>query len=141
MPGAQTHEYWYTALIAVGYGLMLPAIAVLHPRHTAVRQSGAYLGTIAGIAVVTVGLGGSVDTDLRPAALLVLGIWWWTMGKMWVQTAVMSRRMGLATAAFGVIAILGAFLVGPLAIDVWTALQVALGGWLLALAVFLNRLG
>ncbi|MEK6620213.1 MAG: hypothetical protein AABZ26_04475 [Chloroflexota bacterium] len=70
---------------------MLPAIAILHVRHAQVRQSGAILGTIAGTAMVTVGLGGSVNVDLQPAALVVLGIWWWSIGKTWAETAVLAR--------------------------------------------------
>src|SRR5207244_2528616 len=82
-------------------GFLLPGIAVLHVRHAAVRQSGAILATIAGAAVATVGLAGSANLDVRPAALFVLGLWWWTIGKMWVETRGMPRPFGLATAARG----------------------------------------
>ncbi len=142
-------RYGYDALIAIGYGLMLPAIAVLHVRHTTVRQSGAILGTIAGVATVTVGLAGSVALDLRPAALVVLAVWWWTMGKMWAETGVMPRLLGIVTATLAVIASAGA---GVLALSsdllmpgavaagqAWTIAQMAIGLWLLGLAIALLR--
>jgi hypothetical protein len=137
-------RYGYDALIAIGYGLMLPALAVLHVRHTAVRSSGAMLATVAGTATVIVGLAGSVALDLRPAALVVLGTWWWTMGKMWVQTAVMPRALGIATATLAVVALVGALalvvstdLLVPGAVaagQAWTIAQAVLGVWLLGLA-------
>src|SRR5205085_10159462 len=96
--------YVYDFLVALGYGFLLPGIAVLHPRHAAVRQSGAILATIAGAAVATVGLAGSANIDVRPASLFVLGLWWWTIGKMWVQTGVMPRTLGLVTAVLGLVA-------------------------------------
>src|SRR5947209_1338150 len=83
--GAIAYPYLYDALAAVAYGFLLPGIAVLHVRHAAVRQSGAILATIAGAAVATVGLAGSANVDVRPASLLALGLWWWTVGKMWAQ--------------------------------------------------------
>src|SRR5207244_182562 len=64
----------YDVLVAMGYGLLLPGIAVLHVRHAAARQSGAILATIAGAAVATVGLAGSAHLDVRPASLFVLGL-------------------------------------------------------------------
>ena len=137
-------RYGYDALIAVGYGLMLPAIAVLHVRHGAVRASGAMLGTIAGTATVTVGLAGSVALDLRPAALVVLGVWWWTIGKMWVETAVLPRTLGIATATLAVLAFGGALVLvlsadfllpgAAAAGQAWTIVQVVIGLWLFALA-------
>jgi hypothetical protein len=142
------YPYVRDALIAIAYGLMLPAIAVLHVRHRTVRSSGAILGTIAGTAVVAVGLGGSVNVDLRPAGLFVLGIWWWTIGKMWAETGVLSRGFGLVTAALAAVALVGGLFdavdtgVGALVsgfpdLDAWATLQVALGAWLVAIAVML----
>ena len=135
-------------LIALGYGLMLPAVAILHVRHARVRESGAILATVAGTAVVAVGLAGSVNVDLRPAALLVLGMWWWTSGKLWVETRVLPTALGVITAGLGLLAIVGAFLEpasvleaivpGYPAADVWTALRVALGAWLIGLAFALS---
>jgi hypothetical protein len=87
----------------VGYGLVLPVIASLHIRHEAVRRSGAVLGTIAGASVVTLGLGAAASADLIPAALFVRGIWWWTIGKMWTETAVLPRTFGWATMALAIV--------------------------------------
>jgi hypothetical protein len=121
----------------------------MHGRHTLVRQSAAILGTIAGTATVTVGLAGSVNADLRPAALFVLGMWWWTIGKMWVETRVLPREIGWATATLGVAALIGTLLEsanilaavvpGYPDIGVWDLGHVALGLWLIAIAVGLAR--
>ncbi len=136
-------------LVAAGYGFLLPGIAVLHVRHTPVRQSGAILATIAGAAVATVGLAGSANLDVRPASLFVLGLWWWTIGKMWVETGVMPRRFGVVTAALGILAFalvpLEAFspyflssmpraLADAIAEPYFSAAHLLLGPWLLALA-------
>jgi hypothetical protein len=129
--------------------LLLPAIAVLHVRHAAVRQSGAILGTIAGAALAAVGLAGSANVDVRPASLFVLGMWWWTIGKMWAETDVIPRAFGVVTAALGICAFvlvpLEAFsvafvgimprsLADALAQPYFSTAHVALGLWLLALA-------
>lgn len=147
--GREAYPYLYGVLIAVGYGLMLPAIAVMHGRHTLVRQSAAFLGTIAGNATVTVGLGGSVNADLRPAALFVLGIWWWTIGKMWVQTRALPPKLGWGTASLGVLALVGTFaesanilsavVPGYPDIGVWALGHIALGLWLFAVSFVLAR--
>ncbi|MEA2660884.1 MAG: hypothetical protein QOH08_456 [Chloroflexota bacterium] len=135
--------------MAVAYGFLLPAIAVLHVRHVAVRQSGAILGTIAGAAVATVGLAGSANIDVRPASLFVLGMWWWTIGKMWAETGVLPRTFGVATAALGLAAFvfvpLEAFsdafaavmprsLADALAQPYFGTAHVAVGAWLVVLA-------
>ena len=128
---------------------------MLHVRHAAVRQSGAILGTIAGAAVATVGLAGSANIDVRPASLFVLGMWWWTIGKMWAQTGVLPRRFGRITAAGGLVAFalvpLEAFsasftavmprsLADALAQPYFSAAHLALGSWLLALSwIFLRE--
>lgn len=149
--GHLAYPYLYGLLIAVGYGLMLPAIAVLHERHRAVRRSGAVFGTIAGTATVVVGLAGAVSVDLQPAALFVLGMWWWTLGKMWIETGVVRGGAGPATAVLGVLAIAGAF--APAVwiglayflradlpfVDVWRIAELTLGAWLVALAAALSR--
>jgi hypothetical protein len=141
-------RYAYDALIAIAFGLMLPAIAVLHTLHRPVRSSGATLGTIAGTATVAIGLAGSVALDLRPAALLVLGVWWWTIGKMWVETSVMPRVLGFATAALAVIAFLGVAVLalsadllqpGAIAGQAWTIVHIVIGLWLWSLAAALFR--
>lgn len=81
------------------------------------RPSGAVLGTVTGTAAVTVGLAASFTPDLLPAVIFVRGMWWWTIGKMWTETDVLPRSLGLATAALGAVsfaaAILAAF-AGPL---------------------------
>ena len=127
---------------------MLPAIAVLHGRHSAVRDSGAVLALIAGTAAVVVGLAASVALDLRPAALVVLGVWWWTIGKMWATTSVLPAIFGLVTATLGVLAFVGAgallvasdaLVPGLAAGQSWTAVHAAIGAWLVALAAVLYR--
>jgi hypothetical protein len=133
---------------------MLPAIAVLHVRHAAVRQSGAILGTIAGAAVATVGLAGSANLDVRPASLFVLGMWWWTIGKMWAQTGVLPRTFGRVTAALGLVAFafvplqafsaaLGAImppsLADALAQPYFSAAHLVIGAWLLVLVATFAR--
>ena len=127
---------------------------MLHVRHAAVRQSGAILGTIAGAAVATVGLAGSANIDVRPASLLVLGMWWWTIGKMWAQTGVMPRTFGRITAALGLVAfalvpveafsasfvaVMPRSLADALAQPYFSAAHVALGVWLFALAATFAR--
>lgn len=140
--------------MAVGYGFLLPAIAVLHVRNLSVRQSGAVLGTIAGAAVATVGLAGSANVDVRPASLFVLGMWWWTIGKMWAQTGVLPATFGRVTAALGLVAFafvpLQAFsttlgsimppsLGDALAQPYFSAAHLVIGAWLIALAVTFTR--
>jgi len=144
------YPYVYDALIAVGYGLMLPAIAVLHPRHGRMRESGTILATIAGTATVTVGLAGSVNVDLQPAALFILGMWWWTIGKLWAETEILPRPLGRTTAGLGALTIISGLLaavsVGLTVIlpsfpdvAVWTIAQGALGVWLMILGATLSR--
>ncbi len=147
--GHVLYPYLFNLLIAVGYGLILPAVAVFHVRHRGVRDSGAILGTIAGTAVVAIGLVASVNVDLRPAALFLLGMWWWTIGKMWVESRVLPRELGWATATLGVLALVGTFIEsanilsavapGYPEIDAWMLGQVTLGAWLIAIAVVLAR--
>ena len=138
--GPGFYPNWYFSLSALAYGLLLPVLATLHVRHLAVRQSGAVLGTIAGTAVVTIGIGASASFDLIPAALFVRAIWWWTVGKIWVETAVLPRvlgavTMGLAIACFALVgfyALTGIPMSPP---DL--PLRVVLGAWLIVLAVTL----
>lgn len=154
--GALAYPYLYDVLTAMAYGFLLPAIAVLHVRHAAVRQSGAILGTIAGAAVATVGLAGSANVDVRPASLFVLGMWWWTIGKMWTQTRVMPRPFGYATAGLGLVsfvlvpleafssafvAVMPRSLADALAQPYFTAAHLTLGAWLVVLAWIFARTG
>ena len=133
---------WYFLFIALGYALLLPAIAVLHVRHASVRQSGAILGTSAGTAAVTVGLGASANPELVVAALLVRGIWWWTIGKMWAETGAVPRWLGLPTMILAVLAIAVAVASAPMSMSaatLWTIERIILGVWTLALAYALWR--
>jgi hypothetical protein len=111
---------------------MLPAVAVLHTRHRAVRESGAVLATISGTAVAVIGAAAAIVPGLLPVLLFVLGMWWWTVGKMWVETGVLARPFGAATAALGVLA-LAAALALPLAPNA------VIAAWLVALAAMLSR--
>lgn len=122
----------FTAALAVAYPLMLPAIAVLHVRHRAVRESGAVLATVTGVASVVLGAAAIVEPRLLPALLFVLGMWWWTMGKMWVETAVLPRPFGFATMALAVAAMVAAVALplGPNAV---------IAVWLVPLAAALAR--
>ena len=128
---------------------------MLQVRHAAVRRSGAILGTIAGAAVATVGLAGSANVDIRPASLFVLGMWWWTIGKLWVQTGVLPRVFGRVTAVLGLAAFmlvpLEAFapsftavmprsLADALAQPYISAAHLVLGAWLLVLSAIFARL-
>ncbi len=131
---------------------MLPVLAVLHVRNRAARHSGAVLGSLAGTAFVGVALAGSLNVDLRPAALFVLGVWWWTAGKMAVETESLPRALGLVTALAGALAFPAALFVdtsGALHtfvpafpdLPIWDAARIALGLWLIAVAVALAPSG
>jgi hypothetical protein len=134
---------WYFALSALAFGLMLPAIASLHLPHALVRQSGAILGTITGASVVTLGAVGAANTGVVPAAIFVTGMWWWTIGKMWVETRVLPRFFGWATMALAIVcfALLGAYAYsgGVLMAVPDLPLRVVLGLWLIVLAGFFWR--
>ena len=147
--GQEAFPYLRNVLLAVGYGFILPAVAVLHVRNATVRQSGAILGSLAAIAAVTIGIAGSINVDAQPAALFLLGIWWWTIGKMWAQTGVLPRRFGILTATLGLaafvlvpleafsaafIAVMPRSLADALAQPYFSAAHLVLGLWLLALA-------
>jgi hypothetical protein len=117
-------------------------IASLHVRHTPVRQSGAVLGTIAGTSVATLGLVGTADGHLLIATVFVAGVWWWTIGKMWAETGVLSRvfgwiTMALAVACFALVALFAATGIPMSPPDL--PLRMLLGAWLFALAALLYR--
>ena len=122
-------------------------MALLHARAEPHRRSGAVLATIAGTAAVIVGIGAMPLVDLRPAALVLRGMWWWTLGKMGVEAGILPRRFGLLTASLGALVIAGAALVsqgdrlvlvlGDLGL--FDAAHLALGAWLLALAAVFAR--
>lgn len=133
---------WYFLATAVGYGLLLPAIAILHVRHQPVRESGAVLGTIAGAATVTVGLAAAANMQLVVAALVVRGVWWWTVGKMWRETGVLPRTLGLVTMGLGILAFGAATASAPMSMQaetLWLVERLLLGLWSLALAATLWR--
>jgi hypothetical protein len=129
---------WYFAVSAVAFGWMLPAIASLHVRHAFVRQSGAILGTITGTSVVTLGSVAAAQPAILPAAFFVAGMWWWTIGKMWVETSVLPRAFGWLTMALAIVcfALLGAYAYsgGVLLPVPDLPLRVVLGVWLIVLA-------
>lgn len=148
--GSLAYPYLQNVLIAIGYGLILPAVGTIHFRNLRYRQSGAILGSLAANATVTVGLGGSLNVDLRPAALMVLGIWWWTLGKMWAETGALPRSFGIATAGVAALTFLAVPVVATNApllglvpgfpdLALWEIWRVGLGSWLLALAIVLWR--
>ena len=133
---------WFFLLTAVAYGLMLPVIAVLHVRHLMVRDSGAMLGSLAGLAVVTVGISASASPELAVAALFVRAIWWWTIGKMWWETEVLPKWLGAITLGLAAGELALVLALGPLGADMavaWLPLRVLLGIWLLALSYTLWR--
>jgi hypothetical protein len=133
---------WFFLLTAVAYGLMLPVIAMLHVRHLPVRQSGAMLGTVAGTAVVVVGISASAAPELAVAALFVRAIWWWTIGKTWWETGVVPRWLGAVTLGLAVGEFALVLALGPLGADMsiaWLPLRVLLGVWLVVLSITLWR--
>ena len=147
--GHVAFPYLHDVLIAIGHAFLLPPIAGLHVRHTSVQRSRAVLGTIAGVSVVMVGLGGSVNIDLQPAALVMRGVWWWTLGTLWAKTSLLPRPFGIVTALGGALAFLSApFVVAsaPLAalirglpdLPLWDTQVALLGLWLLALATLVR---
>ena len=139
--GAQGSS-WYSLSVAIGYGLLLPVLAILQMRHARVRQSGAILGTAAGMATITVGIGASSSESLVVAALFVRGIWWWTIGKMWADTNVMPALLGRVTQLLAAVAFIASLLAGLQFMGIatlWTAERVILGLWAIALAYALWR--
>jgi len=134
---------WYFLLTAAGYALMLPVLAVLHVRHQSMRESGAVLGTAAGIATVTVGIAASGNDTLIVAALLVRGIWWWTIGKLWRETSLLPSWIALTTMALAVLAFVAAIATAPMGVDtqtIWMEARGVLALWLLAVAYALWKI-
>jgi hypothetical protein len=140
--GPGFYPAWFFLLTAVGYGLMLPVIAVLHVRHGLVRQSGAMLGTICGTSVAIVGIAASAAPELAVAALFLRAIWWWTIGKLWWETGVVPRWLGAVTGGLAVGELALVLALGPLGVDpsiAWLPLRVLLGLWLIILSITLSR--
>jgi len=134
-------------LAPLGYPFILPAVALLHARAEAHRRSGAVLATIAGTAAAIVGIGATSIVELRPAALVLLGMWWWTLGKMGVETGILPRRFGVLTAVLGALLMAGAVVASlgdrrvlvPGDLGIFGAAHLVLGAWLLALATVFAR--
>ena len=124
-------------LDVLGYGLLLPPLATLHARSAPHRSSGAVLATSAGVATALSALFGT-----GWQTLFFLGMWWWTAGKMALETATLPRAFAQLTMALGVLALVAAVFA---AIGSFAALplgQAALAAWLLGLAaVFIRESG
>lgn len=141
--GPGLYPDWYFFLTAVAYGLTLPVIAVLHSLHSKVRDSGAMLGTIIGTVVVAIGIGVTASPELTLAALFVRAMWWWTLGKLWWETDVLSRGLGAVTLGLAVGQFALVILFGPVGADMTILalpLRLTLGLWMLALAAALWRI-
>lgn len=133
---------WYYLLVAVGYGLLLPVIAILHERHAPMRQSGTVLATAAGTATVTVGIAASGNPDIVVVALFVRAMWWWTIGKMWAETGVLPRLLGAATMVLGALTFAAAVASTALMMEtdtIWVMERALLGLWTIALSLALWR--
>lgn len=130
----------YGLLAVLGFGLLLPPIALLHVRFAAVRPQAAILATLAGAATAVAGVAALALDDLEPAALFFLGMWWWVTGKFIAESGALPRRFGQLTAAAAplVFAALAANLLGLRPYS-WSAPRLALALWLLVLASLLYR--
>ena len=126
---------FFFVAVAIGYGFILPVLAVLHARHQRWRESGAILGTISGTSAVVMGTVASADPTLAAVALFVRGMWWWTIGKMWWETDLLPRTLGILTMMLAVMSFVACLIptfLGP-------PLDLALGVWMLVVAVALWR--
>jgi hypothetical protein len=140
--GPGLYPDWYYFLTAVAYGLMLPVIAVLHTLHARVRDSGTVLATIIGTVVVALGIGVAAAPELTLAALFIRAMWWWTLGKLWWETDILSRSLGAITLGLAVGQFALVVLFGPTGADMTILalpLRLALGLWMIALAAALWR--
>lgn len=148
--GREAYPYLRDLLLGPALLLLLPAVAHLHVRHAAVRGSGTVLATLAGAAAILLAIAGELNADARPAALIALGMWWWTIGKLWAQTGVVAARFGLVTALGGALALAAAVLIAGLApvtalvpgvpdVALWELSRALLAAWSLALALVLWR--
>ncbi len=129
----------YGLLAVLGFGLLLPPIALLHARFALIRPQAAVLATLAGSATALAGVAALALNDLEPAALFFLGTWWWVTGKFVADSGVLPRAFGVATAAAAplVYAALIANLFGLR--YSWSAPRLALAAWLFVLASLLYR--
>jgi hypothetical protein len=70
-------------------------------------------------------------------------MWWWTLGKLWWETDVLSRWLGAITLGLAVGQFALVLLFGPIGADMTILalpLRLALGLWMLALAWSLWRI-
>jgi len=127
---------------AIGYGLVLPAIAILHVKHRQMRESGAMLGTAAGVATVCLGIAISGNETLTVGALFVRGIWWWTIGKLWWETRLLPSWLALVTMTFAMLAFATAAgtTLGVASLVLPYLASALFGLWLIALAYALWRI-
>lgn len=129
----------YALLAVLGFGLLLPPIAILHVRFTPIGPQAAILATIAGTAVALLGVAALAFDDLEPGALFFLGMWWWVVGKFSVQTGVLPRIFGYATIVASGLAFV-AMVADTLGLRLaWTGPRLVLAVWLVALAGILYR--
>jgi hypothetical protein len=87
---------------------------------------------------VVIGLSGASET--APALLIVRTVWWWTIGKMWAETNVLPRALGLITAVLAIAfpaAAGAAALAGRSDLLPDLALRLVFAAWLVVLAAFL----
>ncbi len=130
----------YGLLAVLGFGLLLPPIAVLHARFSASGPRAAILATAAGIATAVLGMAALTFNDLEPGALFFLGMWWWVVGKFSAETALLARPFGYATMA-GSLSVFAAMVSNVLGTArwTWTGPRLLLAVWLIALALLLYR--
>ncbi len=131
----------YGLLAVLGFGLLLPPVAILHVRISAIGPQAAILATAAGLATSVVGILALALDDLEPGALFFLGMWWWVVGKLSVENGLLARPFGVATmlaSAFAFVAMVGDAL--GIGRWTWTAPRLVLAAWLVALATLLYRL-
>ncbi len=93
------------------------------------------LGTISGTATVVIGIVAAVDPTLGAAALFLRGLWWWTIGKMWWETAALPPLLGMVTMILAAFAFVACF-IPDFALP---AFETILGLWLLAVSAALFR--
>ena len=144
--GHLAYPYVRDLLLGPAYLLLLPAIAHLQIRHSGVRISGATLALVTGVSATLIGVAGALNVDAQPAAMFALGIWWWTIGKLWAETGVLSRTFGRLTAGLGALVLLSSFVASGLApltallpgvpeLALWEASRGVLAAWSLVLAL------
>jgi hypothetical protein len=107
-----------------------------------VRDSGTVLATIIGTVVVALGIGVAAAPELTLAALFIRAMWWWTLGKLWWETDILSRSLGAITLGLAVGQFALVVLFGPTGADMTILalpLRLALGLWMIALAAALWR--